>query len=435
MTMQRLVPVLLALLFISTSLNAAGPTDWPEFRGPFKNGHTTAPGDSTPVGLATEWSETKNVTWRTDLPNRGWSSPVILDGQIWLTAATQGGNDFFVFCIDVKTGAILYTEKLFHVDEPNPLGNNVNCYASPTVVLEAGRAYVHFGRYGTVCIDTRTFKTLWTRTDLECWHYRGPGSSPITFENLLILSFDGVDVQYTIALDKVTGKNVWRTDRTTVWTDFDTNGLPKRDGDARKAFSTPLVVDVKGKPLMISLGASTAFGYDPKTGREIWKQTHVGHTSSTRPVFGNGLAFITTGYGTNGVQALRVDGEGDVTESHTVWSFMEKSKAPMAPSPILVGDLLYLVNDRGALTCLDSKTGGEVWSERVGGSYYASPIHANGLIYIFSVQGKALVVKAGRKFDLVATNTLDEGCMASPAVIGDAMIVRTKEALYRIEEK
>ncbi|HUT36332.1 MAG TPA: PQQ-binding-like beta-propeller repeat protein [Planctomycetota bacterium] len=418
------------LLFLA---HAAAGADWPEFRGPRGDGHAAAAADAKPLGLPLRWSEKDNVAWKTAVPHRGWSTPVVLGGQVWLTTATTDGHDFFALCVDAATGKILFNERLFHADNPEPLGNNVNCYGSPSPAIEPGRVYIHFGSYGTACLDTATFKVLWERKDLSCRHYRGPGSSVVLFENLVILTFDGVDVQYLTALDKKTGQTVWKTDRTTDFNDLDGQGKPTREGDFRKAFSTPLVFDAGGKPQMISPGSKACYSYDPRTGKELWKVRHTAHTAVVRPLFSHGLAIFCTGLGGPALWAVRPDGEGDVTKTHVAWKFAEG--APRTPSPIVVGDLLYMVDDGGQATCLEVVTGKAVWKERIGGNYAASPIHADGRLYFSSQQGKTTVLKPGRTFEVLATNTLDGGFMASPAVAGKALILRTKTHLYRIEEK
>ena len=407
------------------------PAAWPDYRGPWANGRASAPGDTTPVGLPTRWSETENVVWKTPIPHRGWSTPVVLGGQVWLTTATLDGRDFFVLCVDAATGRILLGKRLFHALAPEPLGNNVNCYASPSPVIEPGRVYVHFGRYGTACLNTATFKVVWQRTDLRCRHFRGPGSSPVLFEDLLILTFDGVDVQYVTALDKRSGRTVWKTGRTAEWNDLDAQGRPTREGDFRKAFSTPLVIDSGGRRRMISLGAKAAYAYDPRTGREIWKVRHTGHSSAPRPVFGGGLAIFSTGFGSTELWAVRTGGRGDVTDSRVVWK--TRRNVPRMPSPVLVDDLVFMVSNEGTVTCLEAETGEVVWKERIGGNHAASPIVADGRLYFFSQQGKTTVLKAGRTVEVLATNTLDSGFMASPAVCGKALLLRTKTHLYRIE--
>jgi outer membrane protein assembly factor BamB len=408
----------------------AAQAGWPEFRGPWGNGLASLPGDP-PRGLPVRWSETENVKWKTPIPPAGWSTPVVLGGQVWLTTATLDGKDFFAICIDADTGRIVFNEKLFHSDNPEPLGNSVNCYASPSPVIEPGRVYVSFGSYGTACLDTATGQPLWERRDLPCRHYRGPGSSPILFEDLLILSMDGVDVQYLVALDKKTGKTVWKTDRSTKWDDLDAQGKPMREGDLRKAFSTPLIIDAGGKPQMISAGSKAVFSYDPRTGRELWSVRHTAHTAVLRPVFSQGLVVFCTGLGKPELWAVRPDGQGDVSATHVAWK-LEKG-APKTPSPIAVGDLLYMVGDDGIGMCLEVATGKEVWKERIGGNFAASPIYADGCLYLFNQQGRATVLKAGRTYEALAANILESGCMASPAVSGKSLFVRTKTHLYRIE--
>ena len=410
-------------------LTGQAVADWPEFRGPHGNGHATDADD--PAGLPVRWSETENIRWKTPIPHRGWSTPVVLGGQVWLTTATADGREFFAVCVDAETGRVLFNERLFHCERPEPLGNNVNCYASPSPAIEPGRAYVHFGSYGTACLDTATFKVLWRRDDLPCRHYRGPGSSVVLFEDLVVLTFDGVDVQYLAALDKKTGRTVWKTNRTTVWNDLDASGRPKREGDFRKAFSTPIFVEVAGRHQMISPGSKCAFAYDPRTGKELWKVRHTAHTAVLRPVFAGGLVIFCTGLGRPELWAVRPTGRGDVTNTHVAWK--ARAGSPRTPSPIAVGDLLYVVNDAGTLTCLEVASGREVWRARLPGNFIASPVYADGMLYFCNQQGKTFVVKPGKKFQLLATNRLEAGCMASPAVSGRALFLRTKTHLYRIE--
>ena len=425
--------VALPALFLAYAGAAlAGPTDWPEFRGPLGNGMVTQPGEA-PRGLPLQWSETENVKWKTAIHDKGWSTPVVLDGQAWMTTATPEGNDFFAVCVDAETGKILCDQKLFHCDTPEPLGQDVNCYASPSPVVEPGRVYVHFGSYGTACLDTATFKVIWQRTDLPCRHYRGPGSSLYIWKDLLYLTMDGVDVEYVAALDKLTGKTVWKTDRTTTWLDVDDKGQKQRDGDFRKAFTTPLVIEAAGKTQLISPGSYAAFSYDALTGQELWKVHHAAYSPAVRPVFGNGILYIMTGRGKAELWAMRPDGTGDVTDTNILWKADGKI-IPNESSPLLVDGLLYLVSGDGLVTCFDAATGAQLWSEKIGGNYMASPIYADGRVYCFSNQGKTTVLKAGRTYEVLATSKLDNGFMASPAVTGKALILRTKTDLYRVEQ-
>jgi outer membrane protein assembly factor BamB len=405
--------------------------DWPEFRGPWQDGYAAAPGDTNTVGLPLHWSEQENVKWKTEIPDRGWSTPVILENQVWLTSATVDGHDFFVIGIDPDSGKIKFNEKLFHADSPEPLGNNVNAYATPSPVVEPGRVYVHFGSYGTACLDMQSGKVLWQRTDLRCRHYRGPSSSPVLFQNLLILTFDGADLQYVIALDKQTGRTVWKADRSAQWNDADVPGQMARDGDLRKAHSTPIIANYEGKPQLLSTGAKAAYGYDPTTGKELWKIHFPAWSAAPRPLFSDGLAFFVTGHGETELVAVRLGGQGDVTDTHVAWRV--KAMVPRTASPILIAGLLYMISDDGVVTCLEAASGKEVWHNRIGGMYAASPIYADGRIYFCSQQGKTTVLKPGRAFESLATNSLAGGFMASPAVSGKALFLRTKTDLYRIE--
>ncbi|HPM84890.1 MAG TPA: PQQ-binding-like beta-propeller repeat protein, partial [Candidatus Anammoximicrobium sp.] len=282
----------------------AGET-WPEFRGPAGNGHA----DST--GLPVTWSETENVAWKTEIPGRGWSSPVIWRQQIWLTTATPDGKQMFAVCVDRETGKIVRHVKVFDTPNPEPIAV-VNSYASPTPAIEEGRVYAHYGTYGTACLDTATGQILWTRRDLNCDHHEGPGSSPILFENLLIVHVDGRDVQYVVALDKHTGKTVWKTNRSVDYSSYMIN--------LHKAFCTPQVITSGGRLQLISPGAMATMGYDPRTGEELWKVRYRGWSMVPRPLFGHGLIFFINDYERPELWAVRPDGQGDVTDSHVAWT-------------------------------------------------------------------------------------------------------------------
>jgi outer membrane protein assembly factor BamB len=431
--MRILLTCIVASVFFSFN-SLAGAADWPEFRGPTGDGHVAAA-----KSLPLEWSETKNVRWKTAVPHRGWSTPVVMDGQVWLTTATEDGHDFYAMCIDAETGKVLHNKLLFHNDNPEPLGNNVNCYAACSPAIEPGRVYIHFGSFGTACLDTSTGETIWKRDDLPCRHYRGPSSSVVLFENLAILTLDGADHQYVVALDKATGDTVWKTDRDVEWNDENiTEGeyakyaALAKDGDFRKAHSTPLIVNSGGKPLLVSGGAKAAFGYDPHTGKEQWRVHYDDWSVAPRPLFQNGVTYIVTGLMHPELWAVKTDGSGDVTESGVLWRL--KTSVPKSASPVLVDGLLYLVNDDGVASCVDAETGEVVWKKRIGGRYWASPIFADGRIYFSNDEGETTVVKLGRKYEELAKNSLDDGFMASPAAADDALFLRTKSHLYRIED-
>ncbi|HEU4390888.1 MAG TPA: PQQ-binding-like beta-propeller repeat protein, partial [Blastocatellia bacterium] len=305
---------------------------------------------------------------------------------------------------------------------------------SPTPVIEPGRVYVTFGSSGTACIDTRTLKVLWERRDIECNHFRGAGSSPILFQNLLIMNFDGSDRQFVIALDKRTGKTVWQAKRSIDFKDLDEKGKPAADGDFRKAFSTPQIATINGWVELISFGSKAIYSYNPLTGRELWRfEEREQFSASTRPVLGHGMIFYPTGFSSGQLLAVRTGGVGHLDGTSVVWRV--KRGVPNKPSILLVDDLLYMINDSGIASCIDSKTGDLVWQKRLGGEYSASPVYANGRIWFFSEDGKASVIKTGKTFELLAENHLDEGFLASPAIAGRAFYLRTRTHLYKVEDR
>lgn len=400
--------------------------EWPQFRGPRGDGHAAS------TALPLSWGENRNVAWKTAIHGRGWSSPVILGDQIWLTTATSDGRELFVITVDRATGKILRDVKLFDVATPQ-YAHPFNSYASPTPASEPGRVYVTFGAPGTAALDTKTGEVVWERRDIECNHFRGAGSSPIIFRHLLILHFDGSDRQFVMALDKRTGKTVWRTERSIDFQDLGPDGKPQADGDFRKAFSTPHVATFGGRPILVSLGSKAAYGYDPLTGKELWRiEERTNHSASTRPVIGHGMIFYPSGFATPHLLALRPDTRGIVTEAGIAWRVTRG--VPQKPSLTLVGDLIFMVNDRGIASAVEAKTGEIVWTSRVRGEYSASPLAAPGRVYFFAEDGRTTVIEAGREFKVLAENDLGDGFMASPAVDGDALILRSRGHLYRIEE-
>ncbi len=419
---------------------ASGASNWPQFRGPDGDGHSEA------KGLPLTWSESNHVKWKTPIHDRGWSSPVVWDNQVWMTTATEDGAKLFAVCVDRETGKIVHDLKLFDVANPQ-FAHKFNTYASPTPVIEAGRVYVTFGSPGTACLDTKTGRVLWERRDFVCNHYRGAGSSPILFRDLLIMNFDGSDYQFIVALDKRTGKTAWQKERSIDYKDLGPDGKPQTEGDFRKAFSTPHVAALAGRPVLISQGAKAHYGYEPLTGEEFWRvEERSCHSAATRPVVGQGLVFLATGFsrgillavdpGKIGASGPRVidaaaDTKPEPSQLHLVWKTTRN--VPNKPSVTLVDDLLFMIDDGGIASCLEAKTGAEDWRERVGGNYSASPVYADGRIYFFSEEGKTTVIETGRQFKKLAENKLEGGFMSSPAIAGRAFFLRTKQHLYRIE--
>ncbi|HEY5316000.1 MAG TPA: PQQ-binding-like beta-propeller repeat protein [Pirellulales bacterium] len=420
--MTRLLCLALLLLLPA---RAGAADDWPQFRGPDGQGH--APAADPPL----TWSEQENVRWKTAIPGEGWSSPVVLGRQIWMTTAVDRGHSLRAVCVDRDSGSVLHDVEVFHIEQPESV-NTKNSYASPTPVIEHGRVYVHFGTNGTACLATATGSILWKNTSLKLEHKEGPGSSPILYGDFLIVNCDGMDVQYVVALNKHTGRIAWKTDRT---------GKPADNPDWRKAYSTPLVIQAAGHAQLISSGAGQVVAYNPATGRELWKVRYKGFSAVPRPSFGDGLLFVVTDFGRPQLWAMRPggsgdegsgdEGSGDLTDTAVAWRATRQISA--APSPLLVGEQLYLVTNRGVASSIDAKTGKSIWTERLGGDYSASPTLAGGRIYIPSEDGRTYVLEPGREYKLLATNQLDGRQMASPAFCGPAIFLRTDKHLYRLE--
>ena len=418
------------------SLHSLQADEWPQFRGPRGDGHALQ------QNLPIRWSETNGVAWKTPIHGRAWSSPVVSGNQIWITTATEDGKELFALEIDIRTGKIRHDLKLFTVEKPQ-FAHKFNTYASPTPVIETGRVYVTFGSPGTACLDAETGKILWQRRDLECNHYRGAGSSPILFEDLLLMNFDGSDHQFIVALDKRTGETVWRKDRSIDFKDLGPDGKPESEGDWRKAFSTPHLATIDGQPLLISQGAKAVYAYNPRTGVERWRvEERTSHSASARPISGDGLVYINSGWSSGQILAIRPGAPGEVLDANSdsstnpgqlqvVWR--SKRNVPKKPSMLWADGLLYSIDDGGVAACLDGSTGKEVWRERVGGNFSAAPILADGRLYFCNEEGVTTVIRAGREFVRLAENKLDDGFMASPAVMGHFLILRTRTALYRID--
>lgn len=408
----------LACVSLVLLIQSAAAENWPAFRGPRGDGTTPA------TGVPVEWSETKNIVWKTPIHGRGWSSPVVWDNQIWLTTATEDGTKQSVLCVDATTGDVLHDMVVFENENPR-FCHPSNSYASCTPTIEDGRLYVHFGSYGTAAIDTATGKKIWERRDLECDHFRAPASSPILFEDVLIVAYDGFDVQYVVGFDKQTGETRWRTPR-----DIDYN---TDNGDRKKAYATGLVIEVAGQPQVILPSATATVAYEPLTGKEIWRVQHGGMNAACRPIYGNGLLYITAGDGGTSLVAVRPDGQGDVTDTHIAWS--SGKSVPKRSSLILKDDLLFMTNDSGVISCRDAKTGDVHWMKRLEGEYWASPLLAENRLYFSSKTGLSPVVAASAEYELITENQLQDGFNASPAVVENDFILRTFTHLYRVSKK
>lgn len=427
------------LLLATVARSAA--EDWPEWRGPAGQGHASA------TSLPLVWSETENVVWKTSVPGRGWSTPVILGDKIWLTTAEVeeisaeekdrrlatitnqqplqivGGLKLWAIGIDRQTGAVRHRVLLLELDDPDPT-HVENSFASPTPLVEPGRLYCHFGTYGTACVDTNNAEVVWTNQQIHVQHENGPGSSPILWRDLLLFHCDGTDTQFVTALDKRSGKQVWQTER---------SGELREDPQLRKAYATPLVVQVEGQSLLLSPGADWVYGYEPATGQERWKLSYgaLGFSNSARPVAGEEHFYLCTGYMKSRVLAVRYIEDGRACQPQIAWSY--DKQVSEVPSPLLVNDRLYFVSDKGGVvTCLNADDGEVVWRDRLSGNYRASPLYADGRIFFLARDGTMSVIASGDRFQLLAKNRLDGHCMASPIAAGGSLYIRTDGALYRI---
>lgn len=416
--------VLLSLSLLN--LNAQNPLpEWTHFRG------SNLDGISTAKDLPLSWSDSAHIAWKTAIDGKGWSSPVVLGEQVWLTTATEGGLEMRALCLDFSSGEIIHNKLIFTPDSLYRI-HAINSYATPTSAIEDGLVYVHFGRYGTACLDTRSGETIWKRTDMQCEHIQGPGSSLLIYKEKLIVHMEGSDIQYIVALDKSTGLTLWRTERPKeVYDQVDYIG--------KKAYITPIIVRVNGRDLMISNGAAACIAYDPETGEEVWRIVQGEDSTISMPVESNGLVYFYTGFVTTAdnkkhadLLAVNPDGQGDIASTNIKWRL--QSPVLQLLTPTIVNGRLYTVDSKGLLSCLEAETGATLWSTKLKGKFYSSPVYADGHMYISSIKGETLVFKEGREENLVSENRLEGEIWATPAVTGGAILMRTSKFLYKISK-
>lgn len=398
---------------VTLCLLAAG--DWPQFRGPLADG--SAPGARPPL----VWSETSHVAWKTPLPGLGWSSPVVVDGRVYVTTAvsTDPGLSLRVLALDAETGRILWDQEVRRVDE-TPAIHAKNSHASPTPIVHEGAVYAYFGPLGLWRLAASDGAVKWTCRELEYPPLHGSGGSPVLHEGKLIVVCDGSVDPFVAAVDAATGRVAWKTPRS----------VPAR---ISHSFGTPALATVDGRPQVIAPGPEHCAAYDLATGAELWRVLAPGWSVVPQPALGHGLVFYNHDYDNPELLAVRLGGAGDVTESHVAWRI--KRGAPSTPSPLLVGDDLYFVSDAGIATCVDARTGDVRWAERLGGNFSASPVLANGRVLFLNETGEATWVQAGPEFVALGTNQLPGSTLATPALTGDAIYLRTDTALYKLAEE
>ncbi|BBO33714.1 PQQ-binding-like beta-propeller repeat protein [Lacipirellula parvula] len=431
---ERLLAIVLCLA------SASSAAEWPEFRGP--TGQGVADHAQPPV----EWAPDKNVTWRTAIPGSGWSSPIVAGGRIYVTTAVQeqgGGSgpdvnnnepvgsnstasalSLRLLALDAQSGQIVWDREIFHYDAGSyPSGHAKNTFASPTPLAVGDRIYAHFGPLGTAAVDLNG-EIIWQNKTISYDARHGGAGSPVVVGDTLVFNCDGVENPFIVGLDKTTGKELWRTPRQPMEPE-------------RFAFSTPLMVPSSSTASGVQLvsPASHMIGsYDPADGRELW---HVFFdrrwSTASRPVYAEGMVLACNGgEAPPELLAIRPDGEGNVSETHVVWR--HDNFAPLTSSVVVADGHVYMVSDAGIAACTDATTGKVVWKKRLGGNFSASPIYADGRIYFPSDNGTCYVIAAKPRYELLAKNSLEEPTLASFAVTGDALIIRTSDAVYRIEE-
>jgi outer membrane protein assembly factor BamB len=426
--MKKKAILRLAFLLLSVTCLNAQNTNWTHFRGSNLDGIA---GEG--VNVPTKWDDSTNVLWKVPIGGKGWSSPVVWGDQVWLTTATTDGKQMFGVCLNRKTGKEIFNLKLFG-SASTYTKHDFNTYATPTPCIEQDFVYIHYGTSGTVCVKTKDGSVAWKRTDLNCEHVQGPASSPIIYKNMLILHIEGTDVQYIVALDKATGKTIWKTDRPKELYD-------KLKPIGKKAYITPIVINVNGKDLLISNGSAVCIAYDILTGKEVWRFVQGEDSTISMPVTENGIVYFYTGFVTpaEGEQyselvAIDPSGIGDITSTPYVkWRFKEPVLQLL--TPLIKDGLIYTINTKNQFFCLDAATGTQGYTRRMTAKYNSSPVYAGGNIYFTSVAGETTVLKEGRKLDIVSRNKIEGEVYATAAITGDDILIRTADNLYCIGQK
>ncbi len=418
--------LVLSAIFIAQLLfSCAGENqNWTHFRGTNMDGHASV--ETAPIS----WSDTENVVWKVPVKGLGWSSPVVYGKQVWLTSAEKEGHEFYTLCFDLETGKLLDEKTVFTAKEPQRI-HGTNSYATPTPCVEKGFVYVHYGHFGTACINTDNFEVVWKREDMPCKHMQGPASSLIVYQDKLIVHLEGTEDPYVAALDKRTGETIWKSVR------------PKEIYDPlepvfRKSYQTPIVIEANGRELLISNSSYMCFAHDIHNGEVIWTLTYGDDSTVSQPLFYKGLVFVNSGWLFEDNRpfwtrqyAVDPGGNGDVTQTHVKWTYEED--VPQIPSPVIVDGMMYMVHDRGMVTCLDAMTGEVIWTEKLKGNFNSSPVYAGGNIYFFNVKGECTIIKPGNSFHKVAENDVDGTVKTIPAFVDDKMLLRTDEFLFLIE--
>jgi outer membrane protein assembly factor BamB len=421
---QLLFPFFLISFLVFSYPAKSQDKNWTYFRGTNLNG--IAETENIPL----KWDDSV-IKWKIKIHDIGYSSPVVYGNQIWVTTAKADGKEIYAVCIDFNTGKVIYDIKVFTPVEVEGK-HSVNTYATPTPCIEKGFVYVHYGSIGTACINTSNGSIVWKQTGLKCNQVHAAASSPIIYKNLIILHFEGIDVRFIAALNKTTGNVVWKSDRPEApYEKLPTYGKP--------AFITPIIINVKGRDMLISNGSAICQAFDPGTGKEIWRVVDGAETTIAMPFTENGVLYWYTGFNVaenkktyTDLLAVNPDGKGDIAGTNIIWTKKDETSDNQMLSPLIKNGLIYTVTTKDIMMCIDAGTGEEIWSKHVTSHYNASPVYINGNVWFFSVKGEVLVLKAGRNYEVISQNTMDSGIWATPAVLRNTMIMRTQNYLYSI---
>ena len=404
---------------LALSLTACGSVsaeNWSRFRGP--NGQ----GISSEVNLPVQWTAQDNVAWKTSIPGNGWSSPIVYDDYVFLTTATEEGTSCRVICVKRDDGSIAWNTEV-HRQVPGAKRRQ-NSYATPTPVTDGERVYAVFYDGTVVAVDF-SGNPVWKNSEVKFFSLHGLGASPVIAHEQLIMPFDGSsrdnqrvgwktpwEKAVVLSLDTATGSVRWKAKR----------------GESRVGHVTPILVDSGAQ--IISAGGDRVQGFDARTGKRVWSIYSQGEGVTPSPVVGNGLIFTSSGFEAPTIRAIRLGGEGDVTETHIDWE--QKKGVPALASPLYLHPYLYTITRDNILHCIQAATGDIVWLRRLKGTHSASPVLADGRIYVLSEEGVTLVLRPGSRYDEVARNEIGETCLASMAVSQGQFYIRSSENLYCI---
>ena len=416
--MKSILGISLCSLFCLAACDSVQAENWMRFRGP------TGQGLSNETNLPVTWSATENVKWKTSLPGKGWSSPIVFEDQIFLTASTEEGVSCQVICLNRKDGSVNWTTEV-HRQKPGPMRKQ-NSYATPTPVTDGKHVYSVFYD-GTIIAVDFSGKIVWKNSEIDFFSLHGLGASPIVANGQVIMPFDGssrdeTQIGWKVPWEKAVVLSVDAEDGTVRW--------KGQRGKSRVGHVTPILVDNNSQ--VISAGGDRVQGFDLDSGNRIWSIYSQGEGVTPSPVVGNGLLYTSSGFEAPTLRAIRLGGKGDVTNTHIAWE--QKSGVAALSSLLYIEPHLYSISRDNILHCLEAASGEIVWRQRLAGTYSASPVYADGRIYLLSAEGETLVLRPGAKYEEIATNDLGETCYASMAVSQGNFFIRSAQHLYCIEK-